>query len=752
MQFAARRLGFILVVFTALSIQSAFAAGPDVIVGDLYSLTDYDRLGDTAALAVGTISCNAGTAELNWYALPNNQHPVIGQNFYRLKDGRLQQIGQAWLKHGFTALQETTCYNDCQSSGTGSRLGIHCSDPYGPSLNSGPNLGPRTEVNPVTAYYNGATANNHSGHTHTAISHGLQVKHADLGNAGARYFVEGQYLAPDDATSGNGNNNASYREYSVSGTSSNWTFTPVGSTNREQPAINAWPGATRVILDNWPTDGRLIVACLVTSLGGGQYRYEYAVYNMNSDRGVRAFSVPVGSATISNPGFSAPLSHDLGLSNAPWSTSNVSGNFTWYTDNYGTDPNANAIRWGTMYNFWFDANVAPINSGITLSRFKPGAGPATVFAAMQAPGVLDCNGNTIPDDVEIAGGAPDCNSNGLLDACELNGNDCNGNFVPDDCELGADCNSNGLPDVCDLATDDCDSNGVPDACQSDGDCNSNGILDVCDAIGNDCDSNGVPDGCQDDCDHDGTIDPCENAPDCNGNSIPDSCDLAGVSNEQVTYQSGAVNLPILDNQTTTSTINVADTGQVVDVNVQLNLTHTFDGDLTIRLTHGATVRNLVVRRGGSGDNFQNTIFDDEAATAITAGSPPYAGTYRPEQSLSIFDTQASSGGWALSVQDSFGGDIGTLHSWSVTITRNAPPISQDTNANTIPDECECAGCEGNVNGDGDLDGEDIQKFLDYMTAGTFNMCADIDNDGPPLDDQDLEALVELLLNSEGPCP
>jgi subtilisin-like proprotein convertase family protein len=760
-------------------------AGPDVIVGDLTGLTDYGRLGDTAALAVGTTSCNRGDEELDWYQLPDNRHPVIAQNMYRLKDGRLQQIGQAWLKHGFTALQGTVCYMDCQPAANGTHLGIHCSDPYGAGLNSGPGLGPRSEVNPVTGYFNGATANNHTGHVHTAISHGLQVKHADLGNAGALYFVEGQYIAPDDATSGNGNNNASYRQYSVSGSSADWTFTAVGSTVRELPAIMAWTGATFKTLDSWPVDGRIIVATKTTLLIGGQYHYEYAVYNMNSERAIRSFSVPVGIATISNVGFSAPLNHEDGFSNAAWASSNSGGNLTWSTSTYAIDPNANAIRWGTMFNFWFDANAAPVASSALLGRYKPGAGTSSIIGALQAPAPADCNNNGIPDDQDIAShNSPDCNSDGIPDECELDNNDCNASLVPDDCELAGndcnnnlildacelvthdcnsngvvdscealpDCNSNGTPDACELATYDCNSNGVPDSCEAGiPDCNSNGVPDTCELAGNDCDNNGVPDDCQPDCDRDGTIDACEGAPDCNGNGVPDSCDVTGLVGGVTTYDSGTINLPIIDFQTTTNSQTAAVAGAIVDVNVQVNLTHTYDADLRLKLAHGPTTISLCTNRGGSGDNFNNTTFDDEAATSITSGSPPYAGTYRPEQALSAFDGASALGSWTLTVQDTAGQDQGTLISWRLFVqTPTLPPVSQDSNSNGVPDECECPTCKGDINGDGSINGDDVQGFADAL-MGSFLACADMNTSGPPLTQQDIDDFAAALLDGSGPC-
>ena len=91
--------------------------------------------GTQVGLAMATTSCNNGTTELNWFQLPNTDHPVIPQNLYRMSGGasnndRFEQIGQSWLKHAFTALQQNACGFGCTSSGTGTRLGVGCSDPY----------------------------------------------------------------------------------------------------------------------------------------------------------------------------------------------------------------------------------------------------------------------------------------------------------------------------------------------------------------------------------------------------------------------------------------------------------------------------------------------------------------------------------------------------------------------------------------------------------------------------------------------
>ena len=119
--------------------------GPDVIVGDLSGLGQFGgSAGGQVGLAVGTDSCNAGTIDLDWFALPSNDHPVIPQNLYRMSGGtsnsdRFEQVGQSSVKHAFTALTGDTCGFGCDGVG-GTHLGSGCSDPYGAGLNAGPNL------------------------------------------------------------------------------------------------------------------------------------------------------------------------------------------------------------------------------------------------------------------------------------------------------------------------------------------------------------------------------------------------------------------------------------------------------------------------------------------------------------------------------------------------------------------------------------------------------------------------------------
>jgi hypothetical protein len=397
--------------------------GPDVIVGDLSGLAQFGSSGTQVGLAVGTDSCNAGTVDLNWFALPSNDHPVIPQNLYRMSGGatndeRFEQIGQSHVKHAFTALTLNLCNFGCNGVG-GAHLGSGCSDPYSAGLNAGPNLGSRAWINPFTGFYpdgNSATPpNNHASHSHTGTSHRILVEAADLNttmNPGASYFAEGQYITPHEYAwcqthpgECNMNNNVSYRRYNVSGTTS-FSFTAGGSTVRMQPAIAAWTGATRIDLKPaGGADGVGVLAYKVTNPLPGIWHYEYAIYNQNLDRGIQSFTINKHNGVVlTNVGFHAPPQHpgwandgtvgSAGLSSAPWAQTEAGGLITWSSETFAQNPNANAIRWGTMYNIRFDSNRPPVLEQATIGFFKTGA-PIKVNVKVPSSSDPTCSRNGI---------------------------------------------------------------------------------------------------------------------------------------------------------------------------------------------------------------------------------------------------------------------------------------------------------------------------------------------------------------------
>src|SRR5258707_3755392 len=89
--------------------------GPDVIIGELLSLQQLDSgaVGGFVGISLGTDACNKGTIDVDWFALPSNDHPFMPQNFYPLRGGatnneRFEQLGQSWGKHAFTAASSNT--------------------------------------------------------------------------------------------------------------------------------------------------------------------------------------------------------------------------------------------------------------------------------------------------------------------------------------------------------------------------------------------------------------------------------------------------------------------------------------------------------------------------------------------------------------------------------------------------------------------------------------------------------------------
>jgi subtilisin-like proprotein convertase family protein len=143
----------------------------------------------------------------------------------------------------------------------------------------------------------------------------------------------------------------------------------------------------------------------------------------------------------------------------------------------------------------------------------------------------------------------------------------------------------------------------------------------------------------------------------------------------VTFYSAHAPIAITDLACSTGTITVSGLGSVIaDVEVQTDtLSHTFDSDLDIYLISPASdTCDLSTHNGGSGDNYINTRFDDDAATGIVSGTAPFTGNFRPEEALSTFDGENPNGVWKLRVCDRAGGDIGSLRRWRLQIRAPLP--------------------------------------------------------------------------------
>jgi hypothetical protein len=302
---------------------------------------------------------------------------------------------------------------------------VRCSDPYTASRNGEQtNAGPKWQVNAHTGAFTYPPANPAwSG----SVARRVQVPISELApnSATIRYFGTGQYVTPDDALAGNQNNNESWREVTVSGSGTAWNFGFTGGTQRAQYALKAWTVAeTGVTLREMqvPGDGLVILGYKATNLGGGQYHYEYAIQNLNNDRSIGSFSVPLGAGVVlTNVEFNDVAYHsgdgigNVSRDGTDWAPTITGSSITWQTpQTHAQNPNGNAIRWGTTYSFRFDANAAPNAVTATLGHFAiagtstttvdgPGTGGPASFAFCFGDGTgtaCPCGNNSTPGNNE----------------------------------------------------------------------------------------------------------------------------------------------------------------------------------------------------------------------------------------------------------------------------------------------------------------------------------------------------------------
>jgi len=142
-----------------------------------------------------------------------------------------------------------------------------------------------------------------------------------------------------------------------------------------------------------------------------------------------------------------------------------------------------------------------------------------------------------------------------------------------------------------------------------------------------------------------------------------------------TYNSEDTPISITDNNTIESTITVTDEGTLLDVDLQLDISHTWVGDLTAVLTSpDGQEFTLFNRIGGGGDDFADTVFDDNASQSINDGSAPYSGTFSPEDAFAAMNGTSMTGDWVLSITDSANQDTGSLNSWSLFLVAESEEV------------------------------------------------------------------------------
>ncbi|MFN3939293.1 MAG: proprotein convertase P-domain-containing protein, partial [Chitinophagales bacterium] len=151
------------------------------------------------------------------------------------------------------------------------------------------------------------------------------------------------------------------------------------------------------------------------------------------------------------------------------------------------------------------------------------------------------------------------------------------------------------------------------------------------------------------------------------------------------------------------TVSVGATGSIASVTVSINLYHTWPDDIDI-LLEGPTGATSVLMSDAGGSTDIGTVsagwdivFDQSATTAIPDATAIAAGTYKPADYVTVGETftapapagahtanlnnfagTSPTGTWNLWIVDDTGGDLGTVFSWSLTITLAEPCVDPPT--------------------------------------------------------------------------
>ncbi len=157
-------------------------------------------------------------------------------------------------------------------------------------------------------------------------------------------------------------------------------------------------------------------------------------------------------------------------------------------------------------------------------------------------------------------------------------------------------------------------------------------------------------------------------------------------------------------KTVISEIQIDDNFVIADIKLQLSITHTNAGSLDAFLTgpNGQRVE-LFSEVGGSGDNFDQTLFDDASQNPINKGVAPFQGAFmtmallKRQPSLGQFVGQNSQGIWQLVVRGTRSDRFGMLHNWSLIVKPKETKLDSEPLPDTPPASLSDAATHSGVN-------------------------------------------------------
>jgi subtilisin-like proprotein convertase family protein len=138
--------------------------------------------------------------------------------------------------------------------------------------------------------------------------------------------------------------------------------------------------------------------------------------------------------------------------------------------------------------------------------------------------------------------------------------------------------------------------------------------------------------------------------------------------ETITAPSTGAAVNIVDLDTSYKTIVVGNDITLSDIDVILNITHSYVGDLDVWVENpdGDRAQLLLHNVANNGADITNCRFDDEACASIATAPAPYTGRWSPAAgACADAESGSSQGQWRLVVYDNFDVDEGTIDNWTL---------------------------------------------------------------------------------------
>ncbi|MEL7059412.1 MAG: hypothetical protein AAGN46_05230 [Acidobacteriota bacterium] len=366
-----------------------FSGDVDVALIDIGSVGQSNRANGFVGVTPSATLKNVGTANVPWYrkftapAPPynNDQHPFLVWSLYRFADGRIEQLGVSDIKHAFLTLNFNCDPGACTNSDI---LGLGCEDVYGTGTNNSYNhVSLREEIEAGPALWNGVGSHfdqngdgvqDHPGNGTPGdggMDHRLPILEADLDTLGAEYWIESWYIIRDDI---NIFNNMGHQQVGPSQSGSgNWSF-PTTSAYLGGPAIDRWADEVEAGVQSTnetlqTAQGHVQIAVRVRELGGGLFRYEYAVMNHDIDAQFDSFTIPVPEGALLQDVLFRDNDQDPGNE---WTFANAGGFASWSSPNVSSPPEVGEAQdWGMLFNFGFTTPISPEASVTRVTTAEP---------------------------------------------------------------------------------------------------------------------------------------------------------------------------------------------------------------------------------------------------------------------------------------------------------------------------------------------------------------------------------------------